>query len=141
MPSKPLDRALVPVGQAYGTRQSTVDAMGQAGLPLGPSARKGIPNDMLASAKPTRMPDMGQILAPAAAPVPDAKQKIREIRDMTPNSTLRELLSRTLGEGGGGGAPVAIGEEGATNGKRIRSKDFGKSAPHRLAGNERERPR
>lgn len=98
MPSKPLDRALVPLDQPYGERDRTVAAMGQAGLPLGPTARRGIPNDMLAAGKPTRTASIPDILSPPPTPVPDVSERVRQIRDMTPNATLRELLSRTLGE-------------------------------------------
>ena len=159
MPSKPLDRALVPVDQAYGTRQGTVDAMGQAGLPLGPSARKGIPNDMLASAKPTRMPDMGQILAPEPTPKPDRLQRLREVRDTTPNSTLRELLDRLFNylpdSMNTRLIPQHLGDPlGNLPGKRVEDDNkyydappFGKFGEHldngktAASGRQRERPR
>ena len=98
MPSKPLDRALVPLDQPYGERGKTLDAMGQANLPLGPRAQRGIPNDMLAAVKPTRRADVAQVLAPPVAPPPDVRARLREVMLTTPNAIVRELLARTLGE-------------------------------------------
>lgn len=93
-----MSEPLVPLDQPYGERQQTVAAMQQSGLPLSPARMGGVPADMLRETAPTRKPDMAAILSPPAPPPMDTRAKARAIRDLTPNTTLRELLTRTLGE-------------------------------------------
>lgn len=93
-----MSETLVPQDQPYGERQQTVAGMRQAGMPLNPARMGGVPPDMLRETAPTRVPDMSSILAPPAPPPMDTREKARAIRDLTPNATLRELLTRTLGE-------------------------------------------
>jgi hypothetical protein len=88
-------RALVPLDQPYGTRGATEQAIGQA-VPAAPTA----PPDMLMATRPTRQAAVPDILAQLAQPPapPNRDQRLREIRDTTPNAIVAELLTRLLGD-------------------------------------------
>lgn len=94
-----VERALVPQGLEYGARRQVVGDRRQAGMPQGVGlAAPGVPSDMLASVVPSRQPNIQELLAPAAAAEPAPKDRLRLMRDTTPNAILREMLNRVLGE-------------------------------------------